>query len=395
VRLCPVSATHARAGRSQPMAERKNPPRRRSRANSPRVAGVTWAKDMKSQRVAWLWRDHVAFGSLNELIADEGMGKSTVGARIGADATRGALDGQGGNAVRVLVVAEEDSWSHTVKPRWQAAGGDMAKVGGLQVPTTDGFRPVMFPGDTDFVREALGRARARLLYIDPTGSHVKVKNPFDTDEVRRALAPLAVAAHEDHFAVLGVRHTNRVNSTDARARSGGSLGYRQATRVQLILGHDPDDPDNEFARMLVGSKSNISRKAQAQRVRMQLVPVELDDGNTEMHMCAYFDEVTAYTDADVLRATIPEPTKGRGRPARALEEAEAFIERVLGNGRWMRSVEFDAAAKAHGISPRTLKRARDEMQVRADEKADGWYVALPSAEIIPLKRTVRDDPEGQ
>jgi|ERR1035437_165602 hypothetical protein len=251
-------------------------------ARPPAIPGITWACDVKSERVNWLWQYRLAVGEINEIISDEGMGKSCVGARITADATRGKLDGQNGVGFRVLVVAHEDSWTHTVKPRLQAAGADMNAVGFLQYPSDDGLRPVIFPDDTEYVRDAMSQGRAGMLYVDPLGSHIAAqRNSFDPDQIRIAVRPLAEAAHVDKFTVLDNRHTNRSTSTNARQRSAGSLGYRQATRLQMIFGRDPDAPEDDTRRMLVGSKANISAKARALRIKMETVSVDLEDGTTD------------------------------------------------------------------------------------------------------------------
>jgi hypothetical protein len=343
----------------------------------PDIPGITRLADVKSKRLRWLWTDRVPLGALSEMIADEGLGKSTLAARIIADATRGKLPGQDGEAMSVLVVAEEDGWQHTLKPRLEAAGGDMERVGLLQVPDGDGYRSVMLPGDTAFIAEKMAVFGARLLLIDPLGSHVKVKSAVDSDEVRRALAPLARAADDGDFAVLSIRHTNRSAGSNARSRSGSSIAYRQAARVQLIFGRDPDAPDDEWSRMLVGSKANHAGRARATRILLSLMPVDLDDGDTVDIICASFGASTHHTDTDVLKATSEDDTGVRGRPRTEIVIAEDYIARTLGNGTRIRATDFIAGAEAEGIKPTTLKRARKALDVKSQRSNGRMYVSLP------------------
>lgn len=339
---------------------------------------VTWAKDVQSKKVHWLWTNRIPYQMLAEIIGDEGLGKSAALCKIIADATHGKLLGQDG-PITVLVIAHEDAWNVTVKPRLIAAGADMGRV--ARLAHSDGA-PIMFPKDTALVAKDMRLHGAKLLCVDPFGAHIESrKTAYSGDELRQKLHPLLAVAEAGNFAVLGIRHTNRANTTNARNRSSDSVAYRQTARVQMIFGRDPDAPESDDTRILVGSKTNFAR-ARALRFHMELVRVALDDGNEDDIIRARIGEETGHTDTEVLKAADPDADVGRGRPPVDREIAKAFLQRILSPANvgtdGVRSVDvLDAAVNGEMIAPRTLHRAKADLGVTATQRSDGWWWALP------------------
>lgn len=88
-------------------------------------------------------------------------------------------------------------------------------------------------------------------------------------------------------------------------------------------------------------------------------------------------------------------TKG----ATKLEEACEFLKEHLANGE-QRSRDIDAKAKKAGISMRTLRRAKDELFIRAKQTAGVWWILPPpedpecqDADLAPCGRDEPSDDE--
>ena len=77
-------------------------------------------------------------GSITVLAGDPGLGKSLLSLDLAALLSRGELGPR--SAGDVLLLTAEDSRTHTVRPRLEAAGADLARVhfGG---PAAIGSRP--------------------------------------------------------------------------------------------------------------------------------------------------------------------------------------------------------------------------------------------------------------
>jgi len=77
-------------------------------------------------------------------------------------------------------------------------------------------------------------------------------------DVREVFTPLAQIAERTGCAILIIRHLNKGNSANSLYRGANSIGIIAATRIGLLVAHDPGD---EQKRVFATIKNNISKVA--------------------------------------------------------------------------------------------------------------------------------------
>lgn len=346
-------------------------------------AVVTNLADVVEEPIAWLWPGRLAFGKFNLLDGDPGDGKSLFTVDLAARVTTGRpLPGfySGPEAASVVILAAEDGVADTIKPRFTAAGGDPARVHvmtGTRRGKKDGF-----PSLTRDV-EALGAlvrgVGARVVIVDPLTSYLSGVDTHKDAEVRQALSPLVAMAGETGACVLAVRHLSKAEARAALYRGGGSIAFIGVARGALLLARHPDD---RARRVVAVSKSNLAAEAAS-----WVFSVTTDEkGRPFISWESRASELTA---EDLVKA-MDERGKASGSDT-AAGAAETFLRAALAHGpRPSKDIE-EEAREAHGISERTLNRARQALKVTAavttiaPDGAKGkprrvWKLSLPSGE---------------
>lgn len=245
--------------RSTP-APTPDPPANHASNRSRRVA-LTPSSAIRPKRVKWLWNGRLALGTLALLAGREGLGKSTVSYQIGADLTRGKLDGEfAGTPKSVLVCATEDSWEHTIVPRLMAAGADLDRVYRVDVyDAHDVMHGLMLPEDIEGVHEAAQSVDAALLVLDPLLSRIASKLDTHKDaDVRQALEPLVSLAERAELGVLGLMHHNKSGSSDPLQLVMASKAFTAVARSVHTVIEDPDDEAGR-GRLFGTPKNNLGR----------------------------------------------------------------------------------------------------------------------------------------
>ena len=157
------------------------------------------------------------------------------------------------------MIATEDGWEDTIRPRLEVACADLDRVHVL-CADSDGTGTPTFPDDMSALEEC--EIAPSLVVVDawidtvPGGLQVK-----DAQKARRAVAPWKDFAAKTGAAVLLVTHTNRQESQDIRNTYGLSGALRQVARSTMYALEDP-----ETEALLVGpDKSNLGAKGVAHR----------------------------------------------------------------------------------------------------------------------------------
>jgi hypothetical protein len=230
----------------------------------------TLLSEVEPERVEWLWDGRIPLGKLTILDGDPGLGKSVITIDLAARVTTGrgfpngdvdALDGVGGlgGLGGVVILSAEDGLGDTIRPRFDAAGGDPHKIVAIStVPDGDGNeRNMSIPEDIATIEKAIRRVDAKLVIVDPLMAFLSGKANYDQD-VRKALTPLARMAERTGAAVLVVRHLNKNTGGKAIYRGGNSIGIIGTARSGLVV---EEHPDNKDLRVFAVSKSNLAKKA--------------------------------------------------------------------------------------------------------------------------------------
>jgi hypothetical protein len=307
--------------------------------------------------VRWLWPDRVPFGMTTVMGGPPGAGKSTILYDLAARTSRE------GNAV--LVITAEDHHAAVVRPRLEAAS---ARLDMIHVRT----HPIELPADVDVIKAYARDVRAALVIIDPLVAFIGDDvNTHRDHHVRRVLAPLGEMAETTDVALVVVIHTNKGTAGDPLMRISGSIGFTGAARSVLVAVQDPND---DTRCILAVVKSNLARFPTPQAYRIEDASV----GRITTSRIRWLGDAPEVDVRELL--AVPD------RRERRSDEAREFL---IGAG--VRQVarpakDLEAEADRAGIAKRTLRRAREELDVpkwRTGFDADGvWWWGSKTDEPI-------------
>lgn len=326
------------------------------------AAVVVRLSEVKPESVRWLWRGRFPLGRLSEVSGDPGLGKSTLLYDLAARVTRGDVmpDGSPGvGPAGVLILSAEDDLASVIRPRLEAAGADLDRVGVPRLRDADGElrEPTLADlGELEWAGRELG---ALLVIVDPLMDYL----PRDVDahrdqDVRRPLAWLRALAERLGAAVVVVRHLNKSQSGSPLYRPGGSIGITATMRAGHLLAADPAGGALVFAP----TKSSLAPTPKPLRLRLVA-----DPGSTFARVQW---EGPCEHSAESLLAPPPLPERRGER-----DRAEEFLRELLAHGA-VPAKEAERAAEEAGISARTLARARRSLGVAARKLPTHWEWAL-------------------
>jgi hypothetical protein len=338
-------------------------PRRRAVAVS--------AADVQRERVEWCWPGRIPLRGVSLLVGDPGLGKSLLTCALAARVSRA-----GGSA---LIATAEDSLPATVRPRLEAAGADLERVGFVEMQADDGLPTGLFlPHDAEELERLVEECSAGYLVVDPLTAHLPADvNSWRDQSVRLALAPLHALAERQRCAVVVVVHLNKALSAEPLRRIGGSVGIPAAARSVLLLARDPDD---DGRRVLAHVKCNLAPLAPS--LLYELEPVLLSSANGEPDVetvCLVERGESDHRGGDLLGPSQSGDPEERG----AREEAQEFLRLELAQGR-RPAREIAKAARDAGIKDRTLDRAKQKLRVRSEREGGiggqgVWFWRLPES----------------
>ena len=342
------------------------PPRR----EAGRRATLTWAHTIEPEPVVWAWKDgghgRLPAGSVSIAAGREGTGKSSCGIWLASQVTRGTLPGSlFGIKRRVLYVAVEDSWKHTLVPRAMAAKADLSLIGRFEVVVNtvddrETSTTLSLPYDNALLQRAITDNEVALVVIDPLlsviGGHIDTHR---NREVRDALDPLVRIADETGAVIFGIAHFNKSGGTDAASLISGSGAFKDVPRS--VFGFARDD-ENE-TRIMSQVKNSLGRDDLPSRTyAIETVTIKTSKGAAETGRFVFTGE-TDRTVADVLRESQRGPDGGR-------MAADHFIAAYLrGAGGEASANEVIQAGEAAGFKAGTLKNARNKV---ADTRSTGF-----------------------
>jgi hypothetical protein len=335
---------------------------------------------VRRESVRWHWSRRIARGKLALAVGEPGEGKSSLFVDVTARTTTGATWPDGGHAPQgpVLLLSAEDGLSDTIGPRLDACGADSQHVHVLTaIRCTDGTtRGLDLGRDVAALEAAIRQVRPVLVVIDPLSAYLGRADTWKDSEVRALLAPLAALAEQYDCAILGVMHLSKGAGRKALHRAMGSIGFVAAARIVLAVARDPDD---EERRLLLPVKNNLSPPADVLAFRLNEGRVVWESG-----------PVHGVTADSVLNA-MPADAEER-------QDAQTFLRDMLASGERVDSKAVVKAARANGISERTLKRAKARLGVQSKHTGFGatgkWHWWLPvseSQEPIPINTVALSD----
>jgi hypothetical protein len=274
----------------------------------------------------------------------------------------------------VVLLSAEDDTADTIRPRLDAAGANVSKIIAIQSVRgrdDNGTYDRFFDLERDLAAlEAAIRSLpdCKLVVIDPLTAYLGRTKANDNAEVRRVLAPLADMASRLGVAILAISHLRKGEGA-AIYRTLGSMAFIAASRAAFVVAKDPNDPTGD-RRLMLPMKNNLGGDSTG--LAFQLSRRHSHNGQ----LCVVWEAGPVDTSADdALAPTTPH----RGRAPEERAEAIAFLRQALAAGPRLGSDVLADAKGGHGITDRTLTRARRELRVQAyrESPKGKWLWKLP------------------
>jgi hypothetical protein len=328
---------------------------------APPPVGVLIA-EVEPEAVDWHWHPRLPKGKLVLLDGDPDEGKSTIALDFAARLSAGApmpLETVGRPPAGVVVLSAEDGLADTIRPRLEAAGADLSRIVSERLDVL----PTLDDAGIAHIHALIARVDAVFVVLDPLMAFVP--DAVDTHKdhhSRRLLRKLAALAEESRATVLVLRHLRKASGQRPKDAGGGSVAYTAAARVVLLAAPDPRD---ETRKVLARVKGNLAAPFPALAYRLSA-----PDGVVRVEWLTE----TTHTAAELLQEPADDEERSAG------EEAEVWLRDALAKGQRRADVTV-RAARAAGISERTLRRARKRLEIRSEKQAgslDGpWYWVPP------------------
>jgi AAA domain len=347
----------------------------------PRIT-IRRASDIPPEQVSWVWKDRIPRRKLSLIVGAPDLGKTTAAIDIAARLSVGAgfPDGSPCEVTNTLILAGEDGAADTLVPRLMAAKADMDRIiiPEVEFETPAGFSTWTFPNHLDVLQQYIEASRAGFVIIDPLSSFLSAGIDSNRDEaIRKVLTALMLIAERTGAAIDMHRHLNKGSGSNPINRVGGSIGIVGAARaVNMVAVH----LDDENKRVFLGIKANLAVKRNGLVFR-----VIKSHGDMAPHI-EWLQENVDFSGTDVLRR---EAEAERDQDGVKLRTAIIFLLRMLANGS-RRSKEIEAEAERAGITPRTLRRAREELKVKSFKPpgmfVGDWWSELPGQPELEFSR---------
>ncbi len=258
-------ATTIRSGWEAGLAKPR--PRPAEQNGKPHVNGVTSRlvlpgqkltirlKNIKPEKVNWLYENRVAPGFISIFAGRTGFGKSFVTCDIVAKLSNGwpaPFSGLNHTPVRTLFISE-DSPALVIAPRLISLGADQDMVDFMTWDALAGYTLA----DTELLERAYQECgQPGLVVIDPPSSFLGETDEHRNAEVRGILKLLTAWLDTKRVACIFITHINKQigKGLDAVERIIGSVAWGSVARVTLSFVKDPEVPEQY---LFGGTKNNL------------------------------------------------------------------------------------------------------------------------------------------
>ena len=291
--------------------------------------------------VQWLWYPFIPFGKVTLIQGNPGKGKTWLAMAIAAYCTNGkelpnALPIEPFN---VLYQTVEDGIADTIKPRLAKCGADMTRVRFInedekQLSMTD-----------DRIEKAIRQNNVRLMIMDPIQAYLGANMDMNrANEIRPLFRHLSTIAERTGCAIVLIGHLNKSSGSQSDYRSLGSIDIAAAVRSILFVEKVEKEKEQDI-RVVYQQKDSLAKKEN---------PVAFSLGEEGLTWLGEYD--ISIEDLLMGKAGTKKETK--------LEKAQKLILELLNKRKVMCLEELEAELLAYGISSRTGRDARKQLENR-------------------------------
>lgn len=291
--------------------------------------------------VQWLWYPFIPFGKVTLIQGNPGKGKTWLAMAIAAYCTNGkelpnALPIEPFN---VLYQTAEDGIADTIKPRLAKCGADMTRVRFInedekQLSMTD-----------DRIEKAIRQNNVRLMIMDPIQAYLGANVDMNrANEIRPLFRNLSNIAERTGCAIVLIGHLNKSSGSQSDYRPLGSIDIAAAVRSILFVEKVEKEKEQDI-RVVYQQKDSLAKKEN---------PVAFSLGEEGLKWLGEYD--ISIEDLLMGKAGTKKETK--------LEKAQKLILELLTKRKVMCLEELEAELLAYGISSRTGRDARKQLENR-------------------------------
>lgn len=326
---------------------------------------------IEPEETAFLWFPYIPKGKLTLLEGDPGLGKTFLALNLCSAISNGwPLPGPDGkpsdpiNPGNILYMTAEDGLADTLVPRLVKVGADRSRIFCLTGwRTTESEEEQSFTlHDINVLRVSLEQVRPVLVVIDPLQAYIGNIDMHRANETRPVLSNLARIAEEFGCAVMVIRHLSKSGGTKALYRGLGSIDFTAAARSVLLVGQNQTTDQ----KAMIHSKSTCAEIGK---------PLGFEINSQTGFIWTGLSDCTA---EDLLLST--------GIKDNAFEEAKEFLLEALQEEPIKADTLLNDGVKETGVSKRTFHRAKKELGIKSEKRADGWYWYLPINSRLPLNK---------
>ena len=290
--------------------------------------------------VQWLWYPFIPFGKVTLIQGNPGKGKTWLAMAIAAYCTNGkelpnALPIEPFN---VLYQTAEDGIADTIKPRLAKCGADMTRVRFInedekQLSMTD-----------DRIEKAIRQNNVRLMIMDPIQAYLGANVDMNrANEIRPLFRHLSTIAERTGCAIVLIGHLNKSSGSQSDYRSLGSIDIAAAVRSILFVEKVEKEKEQDI-RVVYQQKDSLAKKEN---------PVAFSLGEEGLKLLGEYD-----ISIDLLMG------KAGTKKETKLEKAQKLILELLTKRKVMCLEELEAELLAYGISSRTGRDVRKQLESR-------------------------------
>lgn len=302
--------------------------------------------DIQATRTSWLWEPYIPLGKITLLQGDPGAGKTFFVLYLAAMVSRGEYfptedTFEQRRPAAVVYQTAEDGLSDTIIPRLKKMKPNFSNIFCID-ETEQGLTLT-----DERIENILKEKRPRLFVIDPLQAYLGGDvDMHRANQVRPLMAKLGRLAEQYQCAIVLIMHMSKMSGTKALYRGLGSIDFAAAARSVLVIGNNPEDPDE---KIMCHEKSSLSKHGESISFGIDHEQGVIVNGTSDL------------TADDVLNPQKP----SRGRSGGALNDALTLLGEMLAEEGFALKADIEKAAATAGISQATLYRAKKDMELKS------------------------------